>query len=72
MSNAMTNVAAAVNCRIGSLEIVRFCKSVYNTVNCRIGSLEIFCLLDEARCRVNCRIGSLEKKGIRILFKGAS
>ena len=49
-----------VNCRIGSLEILRSKRQQIVLVNCRIGSLEILQNNLSQEVRVNCRIGSLE------------
>ena len=51
---------ADVNCRIGSLEIVRKRYWEHNFVNCRIGSLESGYAGILRFFHVNCRIGSLE------------
>ena len=60
MSDAVQIESIAVNCRIGSLEIV--CDNIggFVRVNCRIGSLENIALMRVDDRFVNCRIGSLE------------
>ena len=54
-------IAFAVHCRIGSLEIFG-CKFVASSfVHCRIGSLEMMTLSPRVEEPVHCRIGSLER-----------
>ena len=61
MRDAVQIESIAVNCRIGSLEIV--CDNIGGVVrvNCRIGSLEMDTYVVHIGQNVNCRIGSLEK-----------
>ena len=54
------SLSSAVDCRIGSLEIILLPLQTLLRVDCRIGSLEIAMVKEVAPHIVDCRIGSLE------------
>ena len=56
------SLSPAVDCRIGSLEMIIVVDIVKDLVDCRIGSLEKPNQIDVKLLKVDCRIGSLETR----------